>query len=159
MTLVADLTTKQARKVTDDIRTLGENLIEKVTVAYRGRVWLALSYKSWDEWKAGELAGVELPRDVIPALRAEGLSHRAIATVTGLSKGTVANELPKDGQLPEPDRITGLDGKERPSTRAPRTPGWIQEVKDMPPEAREACPYCGQDLPDRLQIPPERRRS
>lgn len=156
MTLVVDLTTKQARKVTDDLRTLGENLIEMVTVAYRGRVWLALHYKSWDEWKTGELAGVELPRDVIPALRAEGLSQRAIATVTGINKDTVGKELSTSRQLP--DRITGLDGKERSATRAPRTPGWSQEVKDMPPEAREACPYCGQDLPDRLQIPPERRR-
>lgn len=34
-----------------------------------------------------------------------------------------------------------------------------QEIRGMAPEDRETCPYCGQDLPDRLQIPPESRRN
>lgn len=164
-TLAADdfapLTFDEALALTDEIRVSVADLEMKIVQAYYGRAWTALEYESWDEYIQGEFktAPLALPREdrktQVASLRSQGLSLRAIASATGVDHKTVKNDLDSPGEFSPPAQVTGIDGKsyaaERPATRT-------QEVRDMPPEAREACPYCGQDLPDRLQIPPNRRR-
>ena len=56
------------------------------------------------------------PMDVrrVIALRERGLSHRAIAAVIGVSDNTIAllvRRLSASGQLEQPERVTGRDGK------------------------------------------------
>lgn len=50
----------------------------------------------------------------VVAMRERGLSHRAIAGVIGVSSNTVAlliSRLSASGQLEQPERVTGRDGK------------------------------------------------
>lgn len=72
---------------------------------------------------------------MVAQLRADGMSIRAIAAVTGLTKSTVANDvaqLSRVGQLNQPERINSRDGRRRPATQPPRT----QTPAPMPePEA------------------------
>lgn len=64
-------------------------------------------------------------------LRAEGMSTRAIGSALGIGKSTVDRDL---GTVPsgtdEPERVTGLDGRERPATQPER------------PAARPSRPQC-----------------
>jgi hypothetical protein len=53
-------------------------------------------------------------------LRSEGHSLRAIAGALGVTAGTVVNDLATVQDYTVPDRIVGLDGKSRPSTRQPK---------------------------------------
>jgi ParB-like chromosome segregation protein Spo0J len=65
----------------------------------------------------------------VAQLRMQGLSIRQIAEATGVSRGTVANDLAQlsnSGQLEQPERITGADNKSRPATR-PQTPASTPE--------------------------------
>jgi ParB-like chromosome segregation protein Spo0J len=79
---------------------------------------------------------------LVARLRSQGMSIRAIADATGLPKSTVArdvDQLSRMGQLSQPDRTTGLDGKERPASQPRRTPTSVpdavrQAVKDVTPE-------------------------
>jgi transposase-like protein len=63
---------------------------------------------------------------LVAQLRMQGLSVRKIAEETGLPKSTVSDDirqLSDAGQLDQPERITGADGRERPSTRPTQSPG------------------------------------
>jgi len=54
------------------------------------------------------------------------MSIREIAKATGVSRSTVANDLAQlsnSGQLDQPEKITGADGRERPATRPTPSPG------------------------------------
>lgn len=74
---------------------------------------------------------------LVAQLRLRGMSIREIAKATGFSKTTVArdvDQLSHSGQLSQPDRITGADGKDRPATRpTPKTPGPVDAA--VPPPA------------------------
>lgn len=119
MTLATqELDFAEAAQITLDIRDSAEGLLELVVQAYQGRVWIALGYESWDGWKQGELANIELPREAIPALKAEGLSGRAIAAVTGTSEPTVRRAASNDA----PARVSGVDGKTYPAKRVIECP-------------------------------------
>jgi transposase-like protein len=70
---------------------------------------------------------------LVAQMRIRGMSIRDIAKATGLPKSTVSDvvqQLSEAGQLAQPERITGADGKERPATRpAPQptpTPGPVE---------------------------------
>lgn len=59
-------------------------------------------------------------RNVVADLRSNGHSIRAIAGALGVGKSTVdrdLDELSQAGQLKQPERVTGMDGKSRPATR------------------------------------------
>lgn len=59
-------------------------------------------------------------RQIVADLRSSGHSLRAIAAATGVTKSQIAKDveqLSTGGQLTEPDRIIGQDGKSRPATR------------------------------------------
>jgi len=121
------MTTAEAEAVTAEIRAGLVLVWEKVTVAYRGRAWVALGYDSWDDYCECEFgaARIRLPREerreVVSSLRDEGLSLRAIAAATGDHYSTVSRELsgvadatPEPGPAPAKPITgvtTGLDGK------------------------------------------------
>lgn len=136
-----DLSAAEARHLTDQIKTGLSVVWEHITRAYQGRAWLALGHGSWDAYIRAEFGSMNLqpPREereqVVASLREAGLSSRAIATSTGLSKGSVGRALSAAGSgapngapedslndaasyLAEPQTIQGVDGKHYASTRS-----------------------------------------
>ena len=157
MTTVARIDETEARSLLDELVEHVEMAREIARRLYQGRAWLALGYKSWDELCDAELRDrLSIGRDqrpsLVASLRAEGLSTRAIAKATGVSPGTVRNDLSTGGQF-LPTSVEGQDGKQYPAARPgpsladvnqdvelPDTPG----VVDVTP-----CRVCGRvDLDD-----------
>lgn len=104
--VVQTLDERDARRLTDRIRLLAESVADQIArmadlieQARVGSAWLALGYRSWPEYVAGEFAGI-LPRldreprqEFVRELAARGMSTRAIAPVVGQSHMTVARDL------------------------------------------------------------------
>lgn len=94
-----ELTADEARELVDGIKSRVADVWRSVTIAYTGRAWLALGYRTWDEMCETEFDGarIRLPREerteVIGSLREAGMSIRAIAAATGLAKDTVSTWL------------------------------------------------------------------
>lgn len=114
-----------ARAITDRIKVGVEAVWELIKQAYTERAWESLGYTSWDDYCTREFgtSRLRLPREeraeTLPSLRESGMSLRAIATATGLSKDTVQRELA--GVSNEtPALITGVDGVAQPATKPPR---------------------------------------
>jgi hypothetical protein len=107
----------EARKLTDQIKFDAGPLWDKLTEAYHGRADVALSYESWDTYCIAEFGSLRLrlPREeraeMVCSLRQSGLSNRAIAAVTGVSEGTVRNDLGAQNYdyAPEPWFAAGAD--------------------------------------------------
>jgi hypothetical protein len=138
-------TRDRAQELTDAIRGQLGDLWDLVKAAYAERAWVPLGYGSWDAYCAAEFAGkqIRLPREERPetvrSLRDAGMSVRAIASATGLGRGTVARALDDTSGVPngtpEPDdqaldlgaehaapaKVTGADGKRYDRSR-PATP-------------------------------------
>lgn len=91
----ADLNAVDARRLTDQIKLALDTTWQAGLRAWEGRAWIALGYKSWDEYCTKEFgtSHLRLPREerdeVIPSLRAAGMSVRAVGALTGLSKSAV----------------------------------------------------------------------
>lgn len=134
---VVEATAEQARELTDRIKVAVEGTWQLVKQAYLSRAWAALGYASWDDYCTREFgtSRLRLPREerqeVVASLRDTGMSVRAIAAATGNSVGTIHSELRAGVQnrtpnlAPEPQKITGTDGKTYPQpaarpTAAPR---------------------------------------
>lgn len=120
--LAEDMTEAEAKEFVAYIHDVQDEGPRRVIDAYRRRAWLALGYGSWAAMCDGE--DLRLPREMTPELRAGGLSIRAIAAVTGVVPDTARRDagptVRSGGQdRTVPDRITGLDGKERPAQRDP----------------------------------------
>jgi ParB family chromosome partitioning protein len=119
--LAALVTADEARALTDAIKRSVETTWDLIVDAYQRRAWDALGYGSWGVYCEAEFRQIQLSRDgraeVIETLRAAGLSTRAIAAATGAGVGTIHRELaasvPNGTDLP--DRIIGLDGRDRPA--------------------------------------------
>jgi len=82
--------------------------------------------------------GKEARAGLIAQLRQEGMSVRAIASATGITKSTVASDisqLSRSGQLDQPTRISGLDGKTRAATQ-PKSP----VADDLEPRREREAP-------------------
>lgn len=82
---------------------------------------------------------------LVAQLRTQGMSIRQIAVETGLPKSTIADDLRQlsdAGQLDQPERITGVDGRDRPATRPTPTPGPSDSAITPPvdPGTTEATP-------------------
>lgn len=137
----AQMDASEARTVTDRIKVDVAAIWELIEQAYTRRAWSALGYPSWDDYCAAEFgaARLRLPRedrrDVVLSLRESGLSLRAIASATGLGRGTVERELapvpigtpadPDSGELHHEAHIApvvGLDGKTYQRNPAPTAP-------------------------------------
>ena len=100
------MTEKQARAVTDQIRTgLGKTL-DLIKKAFDGQAWKVLQhgtegrpYKDWDEYVKAEFADIPLtlPRakrkETVVSLHSLGWSTRAIAPVVGADNKTVHNDI------------------------------------------------------------------
>ena len=97
------LCAQYARDITEKIRAGLEGVFQLIKVAYCGQAWSALGYASWDAYIQSEFGHLYLrpPREereeIIGSLRDAGMSIRAIATATQLSRGTVSNELDGSG--------------------------------------------------------------
>jgi hypothetical protein len=92
-------------------------------------------YASWESYCETEFGHLSLPKAdrsaVVLALRSAGLSTRAIGTATGLSNQTVGRELSTApfGAV-DTDRVTGLDGRDRPAS-APRRAPAVEDANAM----------------------------
>lgn len=152
MTGDAVLSSTDARALTDQIKVGVEAVWQLITRAYTERAWDALGYTSWDDYCTREFgqSRLRLPREeraeIVSSLRESGLSIRAIASATGIGRGTVERELlpvptgtrESESVAAEPDAdalaeqlveaepvapIVGIDGKRyrRQQPAAPKT--------------------------------------
>jgi hypothetical protein len=157
----------EAREITNDIKRTGNVMWSQITKAFQGRAWAALGYESWDEYCDAEFDGarLKLPREertmVVASLADAGMSTRAIAAATGVSRPTiisdlqVVNSLPADPDdeivdaeviddpTPEPRKVTGTDGKSY--TLKPKP------VVDRRPPLTDAANRIGLDLRKRVE--------
>lgn len=123
----APMTEDEARQLVSRVRQLDGMLYTNLRKLYVGRGWIALGHATWEECCDVEFAGnrLQLTRGqrqaVVQELAAAGMSTRAMAAATGVSKNTVARDLragvpngtPAEAE-PRPP-ITGTDGKTYPA--------------------------------------------
>jgi len=119
----ARLTTKIQLRL-DMIADSIELVIPMIAEAKAGNAHQALGYESWTAYVADKFGGVlarltkseRLP--FVELLADQGMSTRAIASVVGVSKSTVADDLSSSGHLTA-EPVTGRDGKSytRPTPR------------------------------------------
>lgn len=132
-----------ARLLTDRIKIGVEAVWELITQAYTQRAWSALGYQSWDDYCTREFGTtrIRLPREeraeVVASLRDSGLSERAIASATGMGKGTVHRELSggPNGAPGEPLPDNYMDA---PGGVTDSTPGQTDRVADALARAKAA---------------------
>ncbi|WP_051844057.1 hypothetical protein [Streptomyces sp. NRRL S-813] len=126
MNEIALPTQEEARALTDRIKIAVEGTWQLIREAYTSRTWAVLGYDTWDAYCTAEFGEtrLRLPREerqeVVASLRDSGLSVRAIASATGLSRGSVSNsltEVSNSGHLPS--KVTGTDGKTYTVIREP----------------------------------------
>jgi hypothetical protein len=119
----ADMTVEEAQRVTEAIRGHLSDAWELIGDAYHRRAWVAMCYESWDAYCLGEFgdARLRIPREERPelvcSLRQSGMSIRAIASATGVSKNTVASDV---SQIGTPASVTGTDGRVYPAKPRPK---------------------------------------
>lgn len=150
-----DLTAKEARAVTERIKSKMGDLMSDIAKASVGRAHLALGYDSWEEYVKEEFghAPLHLPRAerkaVSRVLKGQGMSLRAIAAATGVTHPTVINDLAGGQNLPpEPVPVIGRDGKSYPPTctipkTTPPTPVGGEEMLQPASSRTTTCPTCG----------------
>ena len=127
--LVSTFTEAEARSITEELKADYGALQVKIASAWRGRIWLALGYESWQDYLDAEFSGIslrppkELEEQVINELRQAGMSTRGIASATDLPRSTVhrridpgvPNGTPASSANPDisddSSVVTGLDGK------------------------------------------------
>ncbi|SUA80407.1 Uncharacterised protein [Nocardia otitidiscaviarum] len=125
-TTATPLTAEAAQELTAQIRACVEQVWALIEQAFTARAWVALGYPSWDAYCASEFdrSRLRIPREeraeVVASMREIGMSTRAIAAATGVSKGTVQNDLAAGGQDCPPGPVTGLDDKQYPTKPAAR---------------------------------------
>ncbi|MFE3799290.1 hypothetical protein [Nocardia tengchongensis] len=135
-----------ARELTDSIRARVAQVWDLVRQAYLGRAWEVLGHVSWDAYCAAEFDGAQLriPREerqeVVASLREIGMSSRAIASATGLARGTVLKELEQVAQIEPPDQVVGLDGKVYQPKPVGREPDFIDNATEGQPAPPKAAP-------------------
>ena len=121
---VFELSPASAEQVTQQIRTMVERTWEYIAIAYQGRAYAALGYRSWDEYVDDRLGDLRLtvPREERPhavaALTNARMSLRAIAKVLGVGLGTIHRDLSagigEKGSGADdvfPNEVEGRDGK------------------------------------------------
>ena len=128
--LVSSFTAAEAREFTEELKGDYGALRSKIDAAWRGRIWTALGYASWQDYLDAEFVDVslrppkELEEQVITELRAAGMSIRGIAAATEFSEATVRRRLDQATASNDAvDRVIGLDGRERPARMPERATG------------------------------------
>lgn len=143
-----DLSTNEARTITERIKLAVGDLMILVAKAWQGRVWIALEYESWADYVKGEFnhAPLSLPRDerkaVVALLRGQGMSTRAIGPAIGVGHVTISRDLStvtNETVEEEPAQVTGLDGRVRNYSVTCNPP---EAVQPAPPQTI-TCPTCG----------------
>lgn len=121
-----------ARDLTTKIRQALEFTWDLVIQAYQGRAWLGLGYKTWNDYCVKEFGNqhIAIPREdrneVVGSLRDAGLSVRAIADATGLSRGTIGNASKKAYEL---STCPGQSGAVDDSVEGPGVQKWTPADK------------------------------
>lgn len=100
----------EAEARAQDIRTTTGHLLQTMADAWDQQDHLTLGYSSWAEYCRVEFDGrIALPRtrgdrrDLVRALSEAGLSQRAVAAATGMSRNTVARYVaPEVAQIEPP---------------------------------------------------------
>ena len=114
------ISAQDARSLTDKIKAGTAALWELIKEAYASRAWASLGYASWDDYCTQEFgtSRIRLPREerqeVVASMREIGMSTRAIASATGVSRRTLIRDRQSGGDnvtTSEPAPITGTDGK------------------------------------------------
>lgn len=139
-----ELSPASAEQITMQIRSMVERAWEYIAIAYQGRAYAALGYRSWDEYVDDRLGDLRLtvPRErrahAVAALSNARMSLRAIAKVLGVGLGTIhrdvsAGRVDTDGEQSNviPIAVEGRDGKHYPSRK----------------QATETCSICGDPHP------------
>lgn len=122
-----------------------ERAWEYIAIAYQGRAYLALGYRTWDEYVDDRLGDLRLtvPREereqAVAVLSDTNMSLRAIAKVLGVSPATAYRDLAGAKSGPDgeaegagPIGVRGRDGKQYPERRK---------------AAEVACALCGETHP------------
>ena len=117
---IGELSSAGAEQVTMQIRTMIERAWEYIAIAYQGRAYLALGYRTWDEYVDDRLGDLRLtvPRqeraEAVATMSNARMSVRAIAKVLGVGIGTVHRGLASgtvSTDTDDPSTIQGRDGK------------------------------------------------
>lgn len=148
------LTRAQAEVLTKQIRTGLNHAQELIVLAWQGRAWESMSYRTWDEYVAGEFSDLSLRppletrSDTLTSMRGAGMSIRAISAATTLSPATISRALKESrGDDPEdgPHEVVGLDGKAyrpTPSRKAAAADVELpEELLDLPAEEVGVTPF------------------
>jgi DNA-binding NarL/FixJ family response regulator len=115
---------KRIRLMAQTTRDNFEKVGRLLDDAKRGQVHEILGFKSWTAYVADTVGGqIQLSSDaraaMVQMLAGEGMSVRAIAAATGVSKSTVSNDL---NQVP-PGQGTGAMPRFRRPDTGTRSPG------------------------------------
>ena len=152
---VGPLSVREARELTREIAQALAVAWDKVVEAYQRRVWEPLGYGSWDCYCQAELGSTRfrLPaeerEEAVRSLRSAGLSTRAIASATGISKDTVRRAV---GGSNAPlacanSTVIGLNGKSYPGGAGSRGRDLDEpidaEIVDDKPESVPTAPVSG----------------
>ncbi|HJG78866.1 MAG TPA: hypothetical protein K8V08_00450 [Brevibacterium senegalense] len=145
--LVSSFTAAEAREFTEELKSDYGALRSKIDAAWRGRIWTALGYASWQDYLDAEFVDVtlrppkELEEQLVAELRAAGMSTRGIAAATELSKDTVHRRLQSAGVANETaeasEPVVGVDGKHYPASIQKRSSG-PSRTPDAEPEILDA---------------------
>lgn len=110
---MTDIATTTARDRAERIRAKAADLLREITEAFENRDHITLGYRTWGEYCRAEFDGrIALPRvkgdrvELCAALVDAGLSQRAVAEATGLSRNTVSKYVAPPAQNEPPRKFT-----------------------------------------------------
>lgn len=154
----AVMTADDARHLTDRIKQSLETTWQLALHAWNCRAWVSLGYDSWasyceNEFSSCRLALPRLERDrAISSLAGQGMSSRAVASLTGTSQRTAARVIGEHRAGTEPNavqsttaprpvsgrgaRSTGTDGKAYPARRSHRAVVLLRQTRAAALRAR-----------------------
>lgn len=147
---IGELSSAGAEQVTMQIRTMVERAWEYIAIAYQGRAYLALGYRTWDEYVDDRLGDLRLtvPREeraeAVATMSNARMSVRAIAKVLGVGIGTVHRGLAGKSAAPDADDGSTIQGRDGKTYRRRVKSVPVQECSicgDLHPESPDECPW------------------
>ncbi|ACV78334.1 hypothetical protein [Nakamurella multipartita] len=147
---IGELSSAGAEQVTVQIRTMVERAWEYIAIAYQGRAYLALGYRTWDEYVDDRLGDLRLtvPREeraeAVATMSNARMSVRAIAKVLGVGIGTVHRGLAGKSAAPDVDDGSTIQGRDGKTYRRRMKGGAVQECSicgEFHPESPDECPW------------------
>lgn len=135
----------EARLLVGRVNRAAVDMVNSIERIWSGRGWLALGYDSWDELCESEFSdmprlGREQRAELVRSLRSLGMSTRAIASASGVSKDTVARDLRGVSDETPADPVTGNDGKTYQPTQPAKTTVTERESFSRKTETDEPAP-------------------